>query len=178
MKTTSLFKTAAEKQAYESLKDQLLKARTGDPLSIPQGLSIDLVNRAWQEARGAKLDAAAERAGVEMADAIGDELAKLDPGRKDDSDKTPLHLLPVDALQAITEILDFGAKKYAPRNWEKGMDWHRLYRATLGHLFAWWSNAGPDAETGKSHLWHAGCCILFLISYELRSVGNDDRPSI
>lgn len=99
-------------------------------------------------------------------------------GNKYDAGKLPLHLLPTDALEAITEILDFGAKKYAPRNWEKGLDWSRVYRATLGHLFKWWAGAGPDEETGKSHLWHAGCCILFLIAYELRSVGKDDRPSI
>ena len=97
-------------------------------------------------------------------------------GLKYDGDKPPLHLLPPDALYAITEILDFGAKKYAPRNWEKGMDWSRLYRATLGHLFQWFMRKGADPETGKSHLWHAGCCILFLIAYEIRGVGQDDRP--
>jgi hypothetical protein len=100
----------------------------------------------------------------------------LNEGRKDDTGKLPLHLLPPDALEAITEILDFGQKKYAPRNWEKGMEWGRLYRAALGHLFAWWMRRGNDAETGKSHLWHAGCCVMFLIAYELRNVGNDDRP--
>ncbi len=99
-----------------------------------------------------------------------------DGGDKFDDGKTPYHLLPVDALQAITEILDFGAKKYAPRNWEKGLDWSRVYRAALGHLFDWWRGAGPDAETGKSHLWHAGCCVMFLIAYEMRGVGKDDRP--
>ena len=65
---------------------------------------------------------------------------------------------------------DFGS------NWEKGMAWSRVYRACLGHLFAWFMRRGPDAETGKSHLWHAGCCILFLITYELRNAGQDDRP--
>jgi len=100
----------------------------------------------------------------------------LEKGAKHDDGKLPLHLLPVDALEAITEILDFGARKYAPRNWEKGLDWSRVYRAAIGHLFKWWACAGPDEETGKSHLWHAGCCILFLIAYEIRSVGKDDRP--
>ena len=95
---------------------------------------------------------------------------------KHDSEKLPLHLLPPDALEAIAEILAFGAKKYASRNWEKGMAWSRVYRACLGHLFAWFMRRGPDAETGKSHLWHAGCCILFLITYELRNAGQDDRP--
>lgn len=97
-------------------------------------------------------------------------------GRKDDGGKPPLHLIAPDFLYAIAEILDFGAKKYAPRNWEKGMDWSRVYRAAIGHLFDWFMRKGPDPETGKSHLWHAACCIMFLVCYELRGVGKDDRP--
>ena len=101
---------------------------------------------------------------------------ELFEGRKDDSQKLPIHLLPTDALECIAEILDFGAKKYAPRNWEKGMAWSRVYRACIGHLWKWWRGAPADEETGKSHLWHAGCCILFLIAYERRKIGSDDRP--
>lgn len=97
-------------------------------------------------------------------------------GRKDDQTKPPLHLIAPDFLYAIAEILDFGQKKYAPRNWEKGMAWSRVYRAAIGHLFDWFMRKGPDPETGKSHLWHAACCIMFLVCYEIRNVGEDDRP--
>lgn len=97
-------------------------------------------------------------------------------GRKDDAGKPPYHLIAPELLSAIAEILEFGAKKYAPRNWEKGMAWHRPFRACIGHMWDWWRGAGPDAETGKSHLWHAACCIMFLIAYEARGIGEDDRP--
>lgn len=97
-------------------------------------------------------------------------------GRKDDSGKLPMHLLPPDALNEIARVLDFGAKKYAPRNWEKGMAWSRPYAALIRHMFAWWSGEKTDPETGISHLAHAGCCILFLLAYEQRSIGDDDRP--
>lgn len=97
-------------------------------------------------------------------------------GRKDDKDKVMMELLPGDALRAIATILTFGAKKYAPRNWELGMDWSRVYGALQRHLWAWWGGEDKDPETGRSHLWHAGCCIVFLIAYEERKVGNDDRP--
>lgn len=97
-------------------------------------------------------------------------------GRKDDTGKLPLHLIPYDAVEGIAEILAFGATKYAPRNWEKGMAWSRPFGACLRHLWAWWRGEAADAETGKSHLLHAGCCILFLIAYEIRATGKDDRP--
>lgn len=97
-------------------------------------------------------------------------------GRKDDQEKIPLHLIAPEFLYAVAEILDFGQKKYSPRNWEKGMEWHRPYRACIGHLLDWWMKKGPDPETGKSHLWHAACCIMFLVTYEIRKTGTDDRP--
>lgn len=102
--------------------------------------------------------------------------ARVDVGRKDDASKPPLHLIPPEFLYAVADILDFGAKKYAPRNWEKGLDWSRVYRAAIGHLFDWFARKGPDPETGKSHLWHAACCVMFLVCYEIRASGTDDRP--
>lgn len=97
-------------------------------------------------------------------------------GRKDDSKKDPWHLAPWDAFRAIVQVLRFGAEKYSDRNWENGMAWSRPFSALHRHLTAWWEGEGKDAETGMSHLWHAGCCIVFLISYEIRGVGTDDRP--
>lgn len=99
-------------------------------------------------------------------------------GRKDDAGKAPWHLVPFDAVGCIVKVLQFGAKKYAPRNWEKGMDWGRPFDACIRHLTSWWHGERADPETGFSHLWHAGCCIVFLIAYELRGIGRDDRPSL
>lgn len=105
--------------------------------------------------------------------------------RKDDADKVRLELVPPELLLAVGAVLTFGAKKYDDRNWEKGMSWGRVFGASMRHLWAWWGGKGPttksfvfgdlDLETGMSHLWHAGCCITFLIAYEERGVGTDDR---
>jgi len=106
-------------------------------------------------------------------------------GMKDDADKVRLELIPPELLFAVGDILTSGAKKYADRNWEKGMKWGRVFGALMRHMWAWWGGKGPttksflftdlDTETGKSHLWHAGCCIAFLIAFEERGVGEDDR---
>lgn len=87
-----------------------------------------------------------------------------------------MHLLPFDALEEVTKVLDFGQKKYSARNWEKGMHWSRLLRALLGHTFKWAQREKADPETGLSHLAHAACCALFLLAYEKRQAGTDDRP--
>ena len=97
----------------------------------------------------------------------------------------PVELIPPELLFAVATILTSGAIKYADRNWEHGMSWGRVFGALMRHLWAWWGGKAPttksflfgdlDFETGHSHLWHAGCCIAFLIAYEERSKGTDDR---
>ena len=95
---------------------------------------------------------------------------------KKDTGKDPWHLAPWDAFLCIVRVMAFGARKYSPRCWEQGMAYSRLYSALMRHLTAWWQRNGVDPDTGYSHLWHAGCCVCFLIAYELRGIGEDDRP--
>ena len=97
-------------------------------------------------------------------------------GRKDDGDKLRYDLIPPEFLSGTADILTFGAAKYGERNWEKGMRWGRPFAALMRHMWAWWRGEKADPETGKSHLWHAACCLAFLIAYEERAIGEDDRP--
>ena len=99
------------------------------------------------------------------------------PGVKFDVGKTRYELLPPEFLESVAQILTFGAQKYADRNWERGMDWSRAYGALMRHMWAWWGGEDLDKETGKSHLWHAGCELAFLIAWEARGMTQfDDRP--
>lgn len=94
---------------------------------------------------------------------------------KFDAEKVPLDLLPFAALEEVAAVLALGAGKYGRYNWRGGMDWCRLLGACLRHLFAWAKREEADPESGLSHLAHAACCILFLIDYEKRGAGQDDR---
>lgn len=106
-------------------------------------------------------------------------------GRKDDAEKVRLDLIAPEFIFAVGRVATFGATKYADRNWEKGMKWGRVFGATMRHLWCWWGGQGPttrsflfgdlDEETGFSHLWHASCCLMFLVTYEERGAGIDDR---
>jgi hypothetical protein len=103
-------------------------------------------------------------------------------GVKFDDGKAAFELLPPELEEAVATVLAFGAKKYAPRNWEMGMDWSRPYAAARRHLSNWWKRAdlghgaGKDRDTGYSDLWHVATNIAFLIAYEARGKGKDDRP--
>lgn len=106
---------------------------------------------------------------------LRDEMELAIGGVKHDQGKVPLHLLPTEALREVAKVLAFGAQKYDPWNWKKGMDWSRLHGAALRHLFAWAEGEEGDPETGLSHLAHAACCVLFLLTYEVLDLGTDDR---
>lgn len=106
-------------------------------------------------------------------------------GIKFDDAKAPWYLLPWDALLQVVLVLAFGAKKYAARNWEKGLSYSRVYGALQRHLVSWWQfGENTDPETGLSHLAHAMCCIMFLLAYVVRGgrgengVPLDDRPRV
>ncbi len=100
-------------------------------------------------------------------------------GTKHDGDKLRWDLAPWDAVGSFVEILTFGARKYSDRNWEKGIKHSRLFAATQRHLTAWWQGEDLDPETGKSHLAHAACDVLFMLAFVVRGRTDlDDRPGL
>jgi hypothetical protein len=107
--------------------------------------------------------------------AVFDEPAGEARKSAESASKPRLELLPGAALEQIAEVLTYGAAKYDANNWCRGARWGRYYAALLRHLFAWWRGEDRDAETGMSHLAHAGCCLLFLMEYQRNDWGSDDR---
>ena len=98
-------------------------------------------------------------------------------GMKFDQDKTEYHYLSPIALEKLSQVLTFGAKKYEAHNWRKGFKWSRLISACFRHLYAWMSGDTYDKETGLSHLAHAMCCLMFLLEFEDTHKELDDRYS-
>lgn len=96
-------------------------------------------------------------------------------GIKYDKNKARLDLIPKEALDALGSVLQYGANKYGDRNWEKGMEWHRVYGALQRHLWAFWSGEDTDPESGLPHLEHALANAAFLLTYYKRKIGTDDR---
>lgn len=96
-------------------------------------------------------------------------------GIKHDEGKPRLDLLSKVFLWGIAVILTEGVTEYGAHNWRGGMAWSRPYAALLRHLTAWWAGEDLDPKSGKSHLYHAGCELMFLTEYEATKTGQDDR---
>lgn len=94
-----------------------------------------------------------------------------------DVPKMPLQLIAPEVLEAMAEVLQYGAKKYAPNNWMRGISWTTVFGAVLRHLWAWFRGEDIDPESGLPHLSHAACGLMFLTYYTRRPQYSnlDDR---
>lgn len=67
-------------------------------------------------------------------------------------------LLPAAALRRYAELLERGAEKYGPRNWEKGIPLGRFLDSALRHLLQL-----LDGQTDEDHaaavLFNVGCFV-------------------
>jgi hypothetical protein len=107
-------------------------------------------------------------------------------GLRHNKHKTPMHLLPWDAIGALADHYGKGAKKYPERNWEKGLKWNEGCAASLvRHLKAWSSGEDYELENmpdgscqqmyhDESMLWNA----MALVTFRLRGIGVDDRVKL
>lgn len=97
-------------------------------------------------------------------------------GRKDDGDKLRMDLLDPVALEGLSAVLTFGAKKYAPDNWRGGIAYRRLIGALFRHGFAFLRGEDLDPESGLPHIDHLGACWMFLSYMSKQRKDLDDRP--
>jgi len=93
---------------------------------------------------------------------------KIKEGRKYDSEKPKMYLLPPKALIEVSRVLTVGAEKYDEENWRHLDNLQNRYTGSvLRHLFAHMDGELNDPETKYSHLAHAVCGLLFKLEIEL-----------
>ena len=83
-------------------------------------------------------------------------------GTKHDQNKPRMDLLCPSFTRGVAEVLTFGAKKYAPNNWRKGIEYSRIIGAIHRHLASIQEGEDIDPESGLPHIYHIGCNAQFL----------------
>lgn len=76
-------------------------------------------------------------------------------GRKDDSAKPDLSLIPKEAMDEMGKALTFGSRKYSRYNFREGMDITRPIAASLRHTYQFLDGQDIDEETQCIHLGNA-----------------------
>lgn len=95
-------------------------------------------------------------------------------GLKYDKEKPPMALLDSNYLEGVARVLGFGANKYHAHNWRNGINVSRLVSAAYRHLGAINKGEDIDSESGLPHVYHLGCCNMFLAEM-LKRPEQDDR---
>ena len=114
-----------------------------EPLAIPTAIPMTEEMKEWEE--------------------------KVALGRKFDGGKLEYGLLPPLALEAVVEVLTFGAQKYDRDNWQVVPESKRRYYDALNrHIWAWKRGEQFDPESGLHHLSHAMCCLMFLYEHDVK----------
>lgn len=70
-------------------------------------------------------------------------------------------LVNFEALKPMVQVLMYGAKKYEPRNWEKGLSKEEILESMLRHVFELLKGNLIDEESGLPHIGHIQCNALF-----------------
>lgn len=97
------------------------------------------------------------------------------PGQKFDGDKEKFELLPMKPILKLASLFTMGAKKYGVRNWEKGIQFGRLFSAMIRHSFKWWGGEKYDPIDGQHHLAAVMWNAMVLMELEDTHPEMDDR---
>lgn len=100
---------------------------------------------------------------------------KVKEGLRFNSGKLRYDLLEPFAVENLAKVFTFGANKYAPRNWEKGMKWSSVLASLKRHIAEFEKGEDFDNETGLYHMAHAAWNAMALVSYYKLAPHFDDR---
>ena len=91
------------------------------------------------------------------------------PAAASGAKREKLHVLPYDLVpfqemtEAYVRVAEFGAKKYEPWNWSKGLSRVQILGSLLRHTFAYLRGEETDKDSGLSHtdhiLWNAAALV-------------------
>ena len=99
----------------------------------------------------------------------GDETVSYGDNKPDPTMVDPQFIL------ELSKVLGMGAEKYARDNWRKGTAYQRRMASAMRHMLAWIEGDDLDPESGLPHLAHAATNCMFLMNWQRRGVGTDDR---
>jgi len=87
-------------------------------------------------------------------------------GLRYNSGKLEWDLVDFRSLEPMVKVLMFGATKYTPDNWKKGMPKKHFLNSAMRHLTAMFDGEEIDSESGLPHSAHLMCNVMYLSFFE------------
>ena len=99
----------------------------------------------------------------------------MSQGDRYNNGKPKWSLVPQSSLLPMVRVLEFGATKYEPFNWTKGLSITEICESLKRHLDAFMEGEDNDSDSGLSHIGHIQCNALFLSWMMENRKDLDDR---
>ncbi len=96
-------------------------------------------------------------------------------GTRHNEGKPRWSLVPQTSLIPMVRVLEFGADKYSPTNWQKGLSIREICESLKRHLDQFMEGEDLDSDSGLSHIGHIQCNALFLSWMMQHRPELDDR---
>lgn len=84
-------------------------------------------------------------------------------------------LVPQSALEPMVRVMEYGAEKYAPHNYMRGLHITTICESLKRHLDAFMEGEDDDPESKLSHIGHIQANALFLSWMMKHRPDMDDR---
>lgn len=100
-----------------------------------------------------------------------------DKGLRFNAGKPPVSMMleAKNAVNGCSEVLQFGASKYARGNWHKGLKHTEIVDSMLRHISSYLAGEDNDEESKLPHVDHILCNALFLAEMFRTHPELDDR---
>ena len=141
----------------------------------------DLYKRSFENGRLVGFAAAQEKAAgiaeeVEKPASDVFQAMEMTESRHLDEGKIGLqYILAMRGLISVSNVGDYGAKKYGQWNYKVGMPWMKLLGSCSRHLFQFILGMDNDSESGLPHMAHLAYNSLMLLDYMETHREKDDR---
>jgi len=103
---------------------------------------------------------------VEKADINISDMDSTDRAMRFNTGKPQWSLVHFKSLEPMIRVLEFGALKYAPKNWQKPMPLDQILESMQRHLASIFDGEEVDSESGISHMGHIMCNAMFYIYHK------------
>jgi hypothetical protein len=117
-----------------------------------------------------------KRMGASLKEAMLDAQPDTSKAKTDDGAKPPLAMLPWAGIREVAHVQAYGHKKYGDfHNFRKGIEVSRNLSCAVRHISDFMDGQDLDSESGRNHLAHAACRLLFTLQNINDGVAIDDR---
>ena len=96
---------------------------------------------------------------------------KVDKALRFNNGKPKWSYVHYKSLEPMVKVLEYGALKYAPLNWQKPMPLNEILESMQRHLASLMDGELIDAESGISHMGHIQANAMFY-NYHVERLKN------